>query len=71
MPFGCKFQKNDYLVAVNYSSGDFSTYSLDQGKISFIEKKSHEGSSINTERQKEPHAHSINFLDDNTFLYVI
>ena len=30
--------KNDYLVAVNYSSGDFSTYSLDQGKISFIEK---------------------------------
>tara|TARA_B100000676_G_scaffold108947_1_gene108936 strand:- start:4250 stop:5287 length:1038 start_codon:yes stop_codon:yes gene_type:complete len=59
--------KNDYLVAVNYSSGDFSTYSLDQGKISFIEKISHEGSSINTERQNEPHAHSINFLDDDTF----
>ena len=59
--------KNDFLVVVNYSSGDFSTYKLENGKISFIEKISHEGSSLNKIRQNEPHAHSINFLDDQNF----
>lgn len=60
--------QNDFLVAVNYSSGDFSTFSVDnEGKLKFIEKKSHKGSSINKDRQNEPHAHSINFFNNNNF----
>lgn len=59
--------KNNFLVAVNYSSGDFSTYKISNGKIDFLEKISHEGSSINTSRQNGPHAHSVNFINDETF----
>jgi len=59
--------KNNFLVAVNYSSGDFSTYKITNGKIDFIEKISHKGSSVNTLRQNEPHAHSINFIDNENF----
>jgi len=58
---------NNFLVAVNYSSGDFSTYKVLNGKLKFIEKISHNGSSINNLRQNEPHAHSINFIDNNNF----
>ncbi len=59
--------KNNFLVAVNYSSGDFSTYKITNGSIGFLEKISHKGSSVNTSRQNEPHAHSINFINDETF----
>lgn len=59
--------KNNFLVAVNYSSGDFSTYKITDGKINFLQSVSHKGSSINTSRQNEPHAHSVNFIDDETF----
>lgn len=59
--------KNNFLVVVNYSSGDFSTYSVSDGSMEFLEKISHEGSSINSSRQNEPHAHSVNFINDYTF----
>ena len=60
-------KKNNFLVAVNYTSGDFSTYKVTNGKLDFLEKITHKGSSINTSRQNEPHAHSINFIDNETF----
>ena len=60
-------KKSNFLVAVNYSSGDFSTYKITKGQIEFLEKISHIGSSVNTSRQNEPHAHSINFIDNETF----
>jgi 6-phosphogluconolactonase len=60
--------RNDFLVAVNYSSGDFSSYKVSlEGKLTFIEQITHSGSSINPNRQREPHAHSINFLDNYSF----
>ena len=61
-------KKNNFLVVVNYNSGDFSTYKItSNSKFEFIEKISHKGFSINPNRQKEAHAHSINFLDNETF----
>ncbi|NCG34569.1 MAG: beta-propeller fold lactonase family protein [Dehalococcoidales bacterium] len=61
-------KKNNFLVVVNYNSGDFSTYKISSdSKFEFIEKISHEGSSINQNRQQEPHAHSITFLNNETF----
>lgn len=59
---------NNFLVVVNYNSGDFATYKISKDlKFEFIEKVSHDGSSVNLQRQKEPHTHSINFLDNETF----
>ena len=61
-------ERNDFLVAVNYTSGDFSSYKVSSdGKLTFIEQITHNGSSVNINRQREPHAHSINFLDNNSF----
>jgi 6-phosphogluconolactonase len=61
-------KKNNFLVVVNYNSGDFSTYKITlDSKFEFIQKVSHKGSSINPNRQKEAHTHSINFLDNETF----
>ena len=61
-------KKNNFLVVANYNSGDFSTYKISSdSKFEFIQKISHEGSSINLNRQQEPHTHSVNFLDNETF----
>ena len=60
--------RNDFLVAVNYTSGNFSSYKVSsEGKLTFIEQITHNGSSVNINRQREPHAHSINFLDNYSF----
>ena len=59
------------LVA-NYGSGSASVIPIaGDGKLSkptgFVQ---HEGSSINPQRQKGPHAHSVNISPDNRFAFV-
>jgi 6-phosphogluconolactonase len=60
------------LLVANYGSGGVASIPINNdGSLSepasFIQ---HTGSSINPQRQKEPHAHSINFSPDNRFAYV-
>lgn len=59
-----------YLVASNYSGGNVICYEiLSNGMLEQKGLLAHEGSSVNKERQGEPHPHSTQFLrDKNTFL---
>jgi len=60
-----------YLLTSNYSGGSVCVHPIGRngrlGTMSdFIQ---HVGSSVNEQRQKEPHAHSINLSADNRFAY--
>ncbi|MFA6568014.1 MAG: lactonase family protein [Victivallales bacterium] len=60
------------LLVANYSSGSVASIPVNNDG-SLAEPASsiqHTGSSVNPQRQKEPHAHSINFSPDNRFAYV-
>jgi 6-phosphogluconolactonase len=59
-------------LVTNYGSGSASVIPIElDGKLakpsSFVQ---HEGSSVNPNRQKEPHAHSANLSPDNRFAFV-
>jgi len=65
-------QSGQYVLAANYSSGNISMFPvLDDGRLGepsdFIQ---HEGSSVNTQRQEGPHAHSINVDKANRYVFV-
>ncbi len=58
------------LVVANYGGGSVTAFPVQSGgrlgeASSFIE---HQGASVNPERQKGPHAHSVNFSLDNRFV---
>ena len=60
------------VLVTNYNSGSVSVIPIEpDGKLakptSFVQ---HEGSSINPNRQKGPHAHSVNLSPDNRFAFV-
>ncbi len=60
------------VLVANYGSGSASVIPIEaDGKLAeptgFVQ---HEGSSINPQRQKGPHAHSINVSPDNRFAFV-
>jgi 6-phosphogluconolactonase len=60
------------LLTANYGSGSASVVPIKpDGSLAeptgFVQ---HEGSSVNTSRQKGPHAHSINVSPDNRFAFV-
>jgi len=60
------------VLVTNYGSGSASVIPIrPDGSLAeptgFVQ---HEGSSVNPERQKGPHAHSINVSPDNRFAYV-
>ncbi len=60
------------VAIANYSSGSVASFKIlpDGGvseSVSFIQ---HEGSSVNPDRQGEPHAHSVNFSPDGQYLIV-
>jgi 6-phosphogluconolactonase len=61
-----------WVFVGNYSSGSLGLFSTN--KNGFIKASSqiitHEGSSINTQRQSEPHVHATALSPDNTFLFV-
>ena len=51
------------VLVANYGGGSVASYHLgDDGKLSpAVSAIQHQGSSVNPQRQKEPHAHSFNF----------
>ncbi len=60
------------VLVANYAGGSVATLPIQaDGKLgevsSFIQ---HTGSSVNPQRQNEPHAHSINVSSDNRFAFV-
>ena len=57
----------EMVVVANYTGGSVASFKLHQDgrlaqRASYIQ---HEGSSVNKQRQNEPHAHSVNFSGDN------
>ncbi len=58
------------LVVANYGSGSTVSFPVHQdgslGQAASVIQ--HQGSSVNERRQKEPHAHSVNFSPDNRFV---
>ena len=63
-------KKGRWLALANYSSGSLATFPiLKNGALgsaaSFIE---HSGSSVNSDRQNDPHVHSTFFSPDNKYL---
>ena len=62
-------RRNRVVVAANYGGGSVASYRVMPGgklseAVSFIQ---HQGSSANPQRQREPHAHSINFSPNQRF----
>lgn len=60
--------KNKLLVA-NYSSGNTSSYHLNNKSIQYEETYLHFGDGPNKGRQQGPHAHSIRFSPNNNYAY--
>ena len=59
------------LIAVNYSGGNVASYPLSTtGEIGEGEYIKHSGSSINKNRQKSPHPHSVNINPSNKRAFV-
>lgn len=58
-----------YLLAANYSSGTISILPIQaDGKLGPVRMaQQHRGSSANQNRQKEPHAHSVNVSANNKY----
>ncbi|MBU1371130.1 MAG: lactonase family protein [Bacteroidetes bacterium] len=60
-----------FIFTANYTSGSISVLPVNKnGSIGELAQLiQHEGSSINENRQKEPHAHSVNFNPSGTILF--
>jgi 6-phosphogluconolactonase len=60
-----------FLFTANYAGGSISVLSINKnGSVGeLVQLIQHEGSSINESRQKEPHAHSVNFNPSGTTLF--
>ena len=65
-------QSKKYLLTANYSSGSVSVFPIEgEGALgSAVAFVQHEGSGANPERQKSPHAHSIQTTPENRFVLV-
>jgi 6-phosphogluconolactonase len=59
-----------YVFVANYSSGSVAVLPISEngGVGEAVTTKQHEGSSVNPERQKGPHAHAVVPSSDNEFL---
>lgn len=61
----------NFVLVANYGSGSVSAIPIHAGHLgrptAFVQ---HNGSSINPQRQKEPHAHSVNVDPANRFAFV-
>jgi 6-phosphogluconolactonase len=62
----------NYVVATNYSSGNFCSYSTNKdGSLNkLIQNIQHKGGGKDTGRQKSAHAHGAFFNKENTELYI-
>lgn len=61
-----------WLAVANYSSGTAAILPVkaDGSLGEAVATVQHQGKSVNPRRQEGPHAHSVNFSEDNKFLYV-
>lgn len=61
-----------WLLAGNYSSGNFSVYRINKNGALDSAKTSiqHEGYSVNADRQQAPHVHATVLSKDNKYLFV-
>jgi len=59
------------LAVANYGGGSVASYRIDDdGSLSApVSVIQHAGRSVDPKRQKEPHAHSVNFSPDGRFVY--
>ncbi len=64
-------QDQKFIFTANYTSGSISILPVNKnGSIDELAQLiQHEGSSINENRQKEPHVHSVNFNQSGTTLF--
>lgn len=62
--------KEEILVVGNYSGGNFSAYTVNNGKLTHVQTYQHEGQSINPDRQRGPHVHSVVFHPNGEQLLV-
>ena len=62
----------DFVYVSNYSEGNLVVYQVyEDGSLSeAVELVQHEGSSVNPNRQRAPHVHSIIPSEDGRFIYV-
>lgn len=62
-------KSGNYVLAANYSGGNVISLPIDaEGRLGErIDLIQHRGSSVNKQRQNEPHAHSINIDPNNQF----
>ncbi len=70
-PCELALDKNGHFLAVaNYASGSIAVFPVlpDGGLGEAVAIDRHHGSSVNPERQKEPHPHSVLFSPDNRYL---
>ena len=61
-----------YVLVANYGSGSVSVLPIEtDGRLgAFTALVQHQGSSVDPQRQRAPHAHSINISPDNRFAFV-
>lgn len=68
----CVSRDGGTLLVANYGSGSVASIPINKngtlGEPASVLQ--HTGSSVNPQRQREPHAHSINLSPDNRFAYV-
>ncbi|MDE0449694.1 MAG: lactonase family protein [Spirochaetaceae bacterium] len=67
----CAHPSGELVFAANYGGGALSMFRCAGGDL--VERLvtiDHEGSSVNPERQQEPHPHSVNLSPDGAWLYV-
>lgn len=60
-----------FVLSANYGGGNLAMHPIrDDGSLGeMADFQQHEGSSVNEQRQKEPHAHSVNIDPSNQFAF--
>ena len=68
----CAHPSGELVFAANYGGGALSMFrcTSDGDLAERLATIDHEGSSVNPERQQEPHPHSVNLSPDGAYLYV-
>lgn len=62
----------NFLYTANYSSGDFTEFSLKNGVVDkLIRKIAHSGSGPNKPRQNGPHPHYVGVTPDEKYVYIV
>ncbi|MBN1479108.1 lactonase family protein [candidate division KSB1 bacterium] len=64
--------QGDYVLLANYTNGSISMFPVKDGLLETVsDTAQHVGSGLHANRQKGPHAHSVNLSPDGRFLYAV